>query len=158
MNLVPTCEKWRYRESFSVDGGNFDDAGLVSGSIKMILKEYGLASDVIRRVALVTYESEINMVSYAVRGTFHLRLEPAHVIIEAVDEGPGIPDIRLAMQRGWSTANDRIREMGFGAGMGLNNIRTFSDIFHISSYVGKGTRLKMIIHIGNTEDQKSGEG
>jgi len=158
MNPVPTCEKWQYRESFPVDGGNFDDAGLVSGSIKMTLKEFGLESDVIRRVALVTYESEINMVSYSIRGKIHLHLQPAHVIIEAVDEGPGIPDIRLAMQKGWSTANDRIREMGFGAGMGLNNIRTFSDIFHISSHVGSGTRLKMIIHIGNTEDQESGEG
>lgn len=158
MNPVPTCDNWRYSESFSVVGGNFDDAGLVSGRIKMILKGLGLGSDIIRRVALVTYESEINMVSYATGGKIHLHLQPAYVTVEAIDEGPGIPDIRLAMQTGWSTANDKIREMGFGAGMGLNNIRTFSDIFHISSRLGDGTRLKMIIRTGQKEIQEPGEG
>ncbi len=158
MSPVSICEKWLHKESFPVDGGNFDDAGLVSGRIKTILKDLGLANDVVRRVALVTYESEINMVSYAMQGKIELRLLPAHVTIEAADKGPGIPDIRLAMQKGWSTANDKIREMGFGAGMGLNNIRTFSDIFHISSQVGSGTCLKMIIHIPKNGERGSGDG
>lgn len=145
-----------YREIFAVHGGNFDDAGLVSGRIKSILRSRGLSNEIVRRVALVTYESEINMVSYAHRGQIDLALFPTHVAIEVTDEGPGIPDLRLAMQKGWSTANDRIRELGFGAGMGLNNIRTFSDVFHISSQMGLGTRLKMIIRLPPGESGTSG--
>ena len=151
------CKEPLYRESFPVDGGNFDDAGLVSGKVKTVLKEMGLVNDVVRRVALVTYESEINLVSYARHGRIELCVVPDHVAIEALDEGPGIHDIRLAIQKGWSTANDRIREMGFGAGMGLNNIRTFSDIFHISSEEGGGTRLKMIIRIPQDQNPQTGE-
>ncbi len=147
MGTVSNCEPMSYETSFSVDGGNFDDAGRVSGKIKTILKEMGIKKDVVRMASVITYESEINIVSYAKHGTIHLRVEPEYVQIDAADEGPGISDIRLAMQQGWSTATDRIREMGFGAGMGLHNIRSFSDIFHISSEVGFGTRLKMIIRI-----------
>jgi serine/threonine-protein kinase RsbT len=156
MSPVSGCNTPPCREIFPVDGGNFDDAGLVSGEIKSILKEKGLTNDVVRRTALVSYESEINMVSYARRGMIILQVLPGHVTIEAVDEGPGIDDIRLAIQKGWSTANEKIREMGFGAGMGLNNIRTYSDIFHISSEVGVGTRLKMIIHIPRHGEQQDG--
>jgi serine/threonine-protein kinase RsbT len=108
---------------------------------------------VVRMAAVITYESEINIVSYARHGMISLHVLPGHIEIEAVDEGPGISDIRLAMQQGWSTATDKIREMGFGAGMGLNNIRNFSDIFHISSDVGSGTRLKMIVHILREQDR-----
>ena len=144
---VCICEKQPYENSFTVAGGNFEDAGRVSGKIKTILKEMGIPKDVVRMAAVITYESEINIVSYARQGIIRLHVLPEYVVIEAVDEGPGISDIRLAMQQGWSTATDKIREMGFGAGMGLNNIRNFSDIFHISSDVGSGTRLKMIIRI-----------
>jgi anti-sigma regulatory factor (Ser/Thr protein kinase) len=153
MGAVSVCERWLYENSFPVDGGNFDDAGQVSGRIKTILKEMGIEHDVVRMAAVITYESEINIVSYARHGMISLHVLPEHVSIEAVDEGPGISDIRLAMQQGWSTATDKIREMGFGAGMGLNNIRNFSDIFHISSDVGSGTRLKMIIHIQQEQDR-----
>jgi serine/threonine-protein kinase RsbT len=156
MSPVSICSNRSYRASFPVDGGNFDDAGLISGEIKSLLKEMGLISDVVRRTALVSYESEINMVSYARRGKIILQVLPRHVILEAVDEGPGIDDIRLAIQKGWSTASEKIREMGFGAGMGLNNIRTYSDIFHISSEVGVGTRLKMIIHIPREGERQDG--
>lgn len=138
-------EKPLYDGSFSVVGGNFDNAGAVSSSIKTILKKIGLPSDVVRKAALVSYESEINIVSYARKGMIRLRVVSDCIMIEAIDEGQGIPDIELAMQPGWSTANQKIREMGFGAGMGLCNIKSFSDIFHISSEVGKGTHLKMII-------------
>jgi serine/threonine-protein kinase RsbT len=147
MGAVSVCEPLPYENSFPVTGGNFDDAGRVSGRIKTILKGMGVRNDVVRMAAIIAYESEINIVSYARQGMIRMRVLPTHVEIEAVDEGPGISDIRLAMQQGWSTATDKIREMGFGAGMGLNNIRNFSDIFHISSDVGSGTRLKMIIHI-----------
>ena len=138
-------EKPLYDGSFTITGGNFDNAGKVSSNIKTILKQIGLSKDVVRKAALVAYESEINIVSYARKGMIRLRVVPECIMIEAIDEGQGIPDIELAMQPGWSTANQRIREMGFGAGMGLCNIKSFSDIFNISSEVGKGTHLKMII-------------
>lgn len=134
-----------YDGSFSVVGGNFDNAGEAAGSIKTILKKMGLPSDVVRKAALVAYESEINIVSYARKGMIRLRVTLDSIMIEAIDEGQGIPNIELAMQPGWSTANQKIREMGFGAGMGLCNIKSFSDIFNISSEIGKGTHLKMII-------------
>jgi len=147
MGDVCICENRPYENRFSVTGGNFEEAGRVSGKIKTILKEMGIQKDVVRMAAVITYESEINIVSYARQGVIRLNVLPEYVEIDVVDEGPGISDIRLAMQQGWSTATDKIREMGFGAGMGLNNIRNFSDIFHISSDVGSGTRLKMIIRI-----------
>ncbi len=138
-------EKPLHEGSYTIVGGNFDNAGEVSSSIKTILKKMGISSDVVRKAALVAYESEINIVSYAKKGMIRLRVVPGCIMIEAIDEGQGIPDIELAMQPGWSTANQKIREMGFGAGMGLCNIKSFSDTFHISSEVGKGTHLKMII-------------
>jgi serine/threonine-protein kinase RsbT len=133
--------------SFNVEGGNFDMAGTVSTRIKSILKENGLPSDVVRRSAIVCYEAEINVVSYAKKGLINLTITPQTVEIEVHDEGPGIPDIQRAMQQGYSTANQQIREMGFGAGMGLFNIKSYSDQFDISSEVDKGTFLKMIILI-----------
>jgi anti-sigma regulatory factor (Ser/Thr protein kinase) len=138
-------EKPLYEGSFTVMGGNFDNAGEVSSNIKTVLKQIGLPKDVIRKAALVAYESEINIVSYARKGMIRLRVVPESIMIEAIDEGQGIPDIEQAMQPGFSTANQKIREMGFGAGMGLCNIKSFSDVFHISSEVGKGTHLRMII-------------
>lgn len=138
-------EKPLYEGCLIVVGGNFDNAGAASGSIKAILRQMGLSSDVVRKAALVVYESEINIVSYARRGMIRLHVVPDSIMIEAIDEGPGIPDIELAMQPGYSTASARIREMGFGAGMGLCNIKNFSDVFSISSEVGRGTYLKMII-------------
>ena len=152
MGIVSTCKQKIYENSFPVDGGNFDDAGRVSGKVKTILKEMGIQKNVVRMASVITYESEINIVSYARHGVIRLQVLPEYVQIEAMDEGPGISDIRLAMQQGWSTATDKIREMGFGAGMGLNNIRNFSDIFHMSSDVGSGTRLKMIIRIPQEQD------
>jgi len=138
-------EKPIYEGSFTVTGGNFDNAGEVSSNIKSVLKQIGLSSDVVRKAALVAYESEINIVSYARKGMIRLRVVSDCILIEAIDEGQGIADIELAMQPGYSTATDKIREMGFGAGMGLCNIKSFSDSFLISSEVGKGTHLKMII-------------
>lgn len=147
------CSGTLLTKSFPVSGGNFDDAGLVSGQIKTILKGMGFPSAVLRKTAIVAYEAEINIVSYARQGRIAIGILPRHVAIEAIDEGPGIADIRIAMQQGWSTANERIREMGFGAGMGLHNIRSYSDIFHLSSEVGVGTRLKMIIHVHTDREE-----
>lgn len=128
-------------------GGNFDEAGKVASQIKAVLKNLGFRMDVVRKASLVAYESEINVVSYARRGTINIIVTPRQVKIETTDEGQGIPDISLAMQEGYSTASAKIREMGFGAGMGLCNIKKFSDVFEITSEIGKGTHLKMIVHI-----------
>lgn len=138
-----------HESCFSVVGGNFDNAGKASSSIKAILKQIGLPGEIVRRASIVSYESEINIVSYAKKGFLRLRVLPESIIIEAVDEGQGISDVELAMQPGYSTATAKIREMGFGAGMGLFNIKSFSDVFYISSEVGRGTYLKMIINMNN---------
>ena len=135
-----------YQRSFYIQGGNFNYAGIVSTSIKSILKQMDFPGDVVRKSALVSYESEINIVSYARKGVIKLTVFSDIIQIEAIDEGPGIPNIELAMQEGYSTADYKIREMGFGAGMGLCNIKHFSDKFDLSSQVGKGTSLKMIIN------------
>ncbi len=132
--------------SFNIEGGNFNAAGTVSMRIKSILKEKGLPIDVVRKSAIVCYEAEINIVSYARKGTINLAVTPETVEIKVIDEGPGISDIELAMEPGYSTASQQIREMGFGAGMGLHNIKIYSDTFDISSEVNKGTFLKMIIN------------
>jgi len=143
---VHTTENNLHTHSFDIEGGNFSNAGSVSTRIKSILKQIGLPDDVVRKSAIVCYEAEINVVSYAKKGKIILTVTPKTIEIEVVDEGPGIPNIELAMKQGYSTANQHIREMGFGAGMGLHNIKTYSDTFNISSEVDKGTFLKMIIN------------
>jgi anti-sigma regulatory factor (Ser/Thr protein kinase) len=135
-----------YKNSFDIEGGNFSNAGAIATRIKSILKNMGLPNDIVRKSAIVCYESEINIISYAKKGKINLTVTPTTVEIEVVDEGPGIPNIELAMEQGYSTANQQIREMGFGAGMGLHNIKNYSDTFNISSEVDKGTFLKMIIN------------
>lgn len=134
------CEK-----SFSVEGGNFAAAGNVSSAIKGILKEIGLPKDTVRRAAIVCYESEINIVSYAKKGQIIIQADDRSVQIEATDEGSGIPDIEQAMKEGYSTASAQVREMGFGAGMGLSNMKRYSDDFFIASEVGVGTYVKMVV-------------
>jgi anti-sigma regulatory factor (Ser/Thr protein kinase) len=144
---VPETEHTAYTRSFYIEGGNFNYAGIVSTSIKSILKQMDFSGDVIRKCAIACYESEINVVSYARKGVVNLTISPDAIKIEVVDEGPGIPNIDLAMQQGYSTADQKIREMGFGAGMGLPNIKNYSDAFVISSEIGKGTRLLITINI-----------
>jgi anti-sigma regulatory factor (Ser/Thr protein kinase) len=134
-----------YDKTFSIEGGNFQAAGNVSSEIKSILKGLGLPKDTVRRAAIVCYESEINIVSYAKKGKIVLRADDRSVQIEAKDEGPGIPDIELAMKEGYSTATAQVREMGFGAGMGLSNMKRYADDFFISSEVGVGTYVKMVV-------------
>ena len=150
---VCATESILYKNSFDIEGGNFSNAGTVSTRIKWILKQIGLPDDVIRKSAIVCYESEINIVSYARKGKINLTVTPKTVEIEVIDEGQGIPNIELAMKQGYSTANQQIREMGFGAGMGLCNIKSFADAFQISSEVGKGTHLKMIIKANSSAIQ-----
>jgi len=132
--------------SFPVEGGSFNEAGKVSVEVKKVLKKIGIPRDVLRRAAIAIYESEINVISYAIQGTVNLQVTRDHILIDIQDIGPGINNIEQAMEQGYSTANDRIREMGFGAGMGLFNIKNCSDTFEISSEEGKGTHLKILIN------------
>jgi anti-sigma regulatory factor (Ser/Thr protein kinase) len=129
------------RESFEIQGRNFDKAGEVSSEIKVILKDLGIDAANLRRVVIVAYEGEMNVVMYADRATLTLILTDEDVNLEIKDEGPGIPDIELALQPGYSTASDEMREMGFGFGMGLPNMKKNSDEFRIESEVGKGTAV-----------------
>lgn len=133
--------------TFEILGGDFGHAGSVSTQVKEILKEVGIEPAVIRRASIVAYEAEMNVVMYAQKGTFTLRLTPGQIHFRIEDEGPGIPDIELAMQEGFSTATEEMREMGFGAGMGLPNIKKNADRFLISSLVGKGTMLSVYIFL-----------
>lgn len=132
--------------SFPVKGG-FENAGRVSSRVKTLLATRNLPKDIIRRAAIVTLEAEMNICSYAHHGTITVRILPHFLTIEAKDEGQGIRDIEQAMIEGYSTANDLIRSLGFGAGLGLSNMKRFSDTFRIISEVGKGTHVKMLIHI-----------
>ncbi len=144
---ITETENYLYTNNFDIEGGNFSNAGTIATRIKSILKEIGLPNDVVRKSAIVCYESEINVVSYARKGIITLTVTPKTVEIEVIDEGPGIPDIELAMKQGYSTASQQVREMGFGAGMGLYNIQCYSNKFNISSEVNKGTFLKIIVNI-----------
>jgi len=132
---------------YRIQGRDFVDAGIISSEVKKSLQGKGIPESIIRRIAVITFEAEINIISYAEQGTIQLFIEPDAIIIEANDIGPGIEDIDLALQEGYSTADDSIRELGFGAGMGLSNIKKFSDIFEITSDVGQGTRLKSIVKL-----------
>lgn len=129
------------REDFQVQGRNFDKAGEISSEIKVILKELGIDAACLRRVVIVAFEAEMNVVMYAERGTIALVLTDQDISLEVKDEGPGIPDIELAMKEGYSTASDEMRELGFGFGMGLPNMKKNSDEFCIESEVGKGTSV-----------------
>jgi anti-sigma regulatory factor (Ser/Thr protein kinase) len=129
------------KESYEIQGGNFDKAGEISSEIKVLLKDLVIDAACLRRVVIVAFEAEMNVVMYARRGTLTLILTDRDISLEVKDEGPGIPDIDLALQEGYSTASDEMRDMGFGFGMGLPNIKKNSDDFCIESEVGKGTQV-----------------
>jgi serine/threonine-protein kinase RsbT len=132
---------------FSVQGGNFSGAGGASSRIKNVLKQLGIQYDTIKRVAIASYESEMNIVAYATKGKLLVDISPGEIAITAQDIGPGIPDIEKALQEGYSTATPLIREMGFGAGLGLPNMQKAADEMVIESVVGEGTTVKMIFRL-----------
>lgn len=134
-----------FKSGHKVKGRNFSEAGRAANEIKKTLRSQGIPEEIVRRAAVVAFEAEVNIISYADHGTLFCHVTPVHISLEAIDRGCGIPDIDLAMQEGYSTADDTIRSLGFGAGMGLANIKKFSDTFDISSEVGKGTYLHSII-------------
>jgi serine/threonine-protein kinase RsbT len=129
------------RESFKIRGRDFEKAGEVSSEIKVILRDLSIDAANMRRTVIVAYEGEMNVVMYARQGTLTLVLTDDDISLEIEDEGPGIPDIEQALQEGYSTASDEMRELGFGFGMGLPNMKRNSDEFRIESDVGKGTRV-----------------
>ncbi len=132
---------------FDIDGDNFTSAGEASVRIKKVLREMGFSPDVIRRVSVAMYEGEINMVIHADGGTADVNVYCDRIEIVLADHGPGISDIDLAMQEGYSTAPDTIRSLGFGAGMGLPNMKRYTDDMKITSEVGKGTTVYMTVNV-----------
>ncbi len=133
-----------YRQEFTIREMDFIHAGEASIMVKNILKEVGAEAGLIRRAAIAAYEAEINAVIYGREGRMVLEMFEDRIVIQVVDKGPGIPDIELAMREGYSTAPPEVREMGFGGGMGLPNIKRNADELSIESEVGRGTRLKIV--------------
>jgi len=131
------------QKEFPVQGGSFTDAGLVSTEVKALLKQIGFEPRLVRRVAISTYEGEMNVVMHADRAVVRLAVTPQSIEVIIEDQGKGIPDISLAMQAGYTTATEEMRAMGFGSGMGLPNIKSNVDNLHIESVVGRGTTLRM---------------
>ena len=131
---------------YDVDGEDFTSAGEASAEVKKNLRLLGYSPETIRRVSIAMYEGEINMVIHAGGGVADVSIYTDHIEVTLTDNGPGIEDIELAMSEGYSTAPDAIRSLGFGAGMGLPNMKRYADEFSIESVVGKGTKVTLIIN------------
>ena len=132
---------------YPVDGGDLIEAGEASSQMKLTLKKLGLPPDIIRRASICMYEGEINMVIHADGGEAVVEVGMDEIIIRMIDTGPGIPDVDLAMKEGYSTAGPTARELGFGAGMGLPNMKRYADELTIDTEVGKGTVVTMKLKI-----------
>ena len=130
-------------KNFPVEAGAYTTAGEASTTIKRTLKQLGVTADVLRHVSVACYEVELNLVIHSLGGTLTLQVEPDKVTLISKDVGPGIPDIEKAMTEGFSTANEEARTLGFGAGMGLPNMKRYSDTFGIDSVVGQGTTIEL---------------
>ena len=135
------------KETYPVKADDMTAAGDVSARIKRHMKRLGIPSSIMRRVSVCTYEAEINLVIHSDGGQIDFEISEDRILVRARDVGPGIPDIDKAMTEGWSTASNEVRNMGFGAGMGLPNMKRNADEFQISSVVGEGTDISMIFHI-----------
>ena len=135
------------RLDFLIDGNNFDMAGEASSSVKRTLTKLGVAPPLVKRAAISMYEAEINAFIHGGGGSARVEISDEKIEMVVEDSGDGIPDLDLAMQEGWSTASDEVRTLGFGAGMGLPNMKKYSDEFDIQSAVGVGTTVKMAVRI-----------
>ena len=135
------------RFEYNIEAGNFTKAGDASSSFKKILKQLNVDPQVIKRIVVSLYEGEVNIVAHANGGKVICDVDTSRVNIQLIDKGPGIPDIEKAMQAGFSTASAKVREMGFGAGMGLQNIKNNADKFVLTSEVGVGTQLTIIVNL-----------
>jgi CBS domain-containing protein/anti-sigma regulatory factor (Ser/Thr protein kinase) len=140
---------------YEVKGQDFKQAGTSSSRLRRTLKRLGVRPDVVRRVAIASYEAEMNLVVFTAGGRIRAKVQPANVFLEVEDAGPGIEDLEKALQPGYSTAPQWVRELGFGAGMGLTNIQKSADSFDIQSELGKGTLLKVAFHT-NGENSEAG--
>ncbi|NOU59581.1 ATP-binding protein [Marinifilum caeruleilacunae] len=132
---------------FGIEGGNFSKAGSASSEVKKILKQLNVNPKIIKRTVVSLYEAEVNVVAHAFEGNMNVEIDPEKIVVKIEDKGPGIPDINQAMQEGYSTATPQVREMGFGAGMGLPNIKRNSDQMNISSTVDVGTQVEIINYL-----------
>lgn len=128
---------------FSITAGDYATAGQASTTIKRKLKQLGIDANVLRRISVASYEAELNLVIHSMGGKLKLKMSPEEIVLISDDVGPGIPDINKAMTAGWSTANEEARTLGFGAGMGLPNMKRNTDRFELTSEVGKGTYIEM---------------
>jgi len=128
---------------YIIEGGNFSKAGTASSLFKKVLKQLNVDPKLIKRTVVALYEAEVNIVAHAYNGVIRIDIDTERIYINLTDKGPGIPDIELAMQKGYSTATPEVREMGFGAGMGLSNIKANADSLRIQSEVGKGTTVEI---------------
>ena len=135
------------RFHFDVDGENFTSAGEASVAVKKKLRQLGFSPDVIRKVSIAMYEGEINMVIHANGGTADVEVTDDEIVIVLADQGPGIPNVEMAMQEGYSTARDNIRALGSGAGMGLPNMKKYTDEMEIDTEVGVGTTITMKVYL-----------
>ena len=133
--------------TYDIDGEDFTCAGDASANVKRKLRWLGMPPNVVRRVSIAMYEGEINMVLHANGGKAIVSVYPTHISIELIDKGPGIPNIDLAMKEGFSTASERARDLGFGAGMGLPNMKRYTDEMTIETEIGKGTNICMIVYL-----------
>jgi serine/threonine-protein kinase RsbT len=131
-------------QSYSIKGGDFAHAGFASSKVKKLLKQLDIDPAKIKRIVIAMYEAEVNIVAHSLEGNIFITIEKDKITMILSDKGPGIPDIGKAMVEGYSTASKEVREMGFGAGMGLSNMKRNSDLLEITSQVGEGTTVKMV--------------
>lgn len=129
---------------YKIEGGNFTNAGFASSEIKKVLKQLNIDFNILKKIVIAMYEAEVNIVAHAYKGIVKVDIDPYNIKVRFEDEGPGIPDIKQAMQEGFSTASNEVRQMGFGAGMGLSNINKNTDSLYITSEVGKGTVVEFL--------------
>ena len=132
---------------YTIEGGDFSKAGYASSAVKKVLKQLNVDSKVIKRIVVALYEGEVNVVAHAYRGSIEADISAERILVRIEDEGPGIPDIDLAMTAGYSTASAKVREMGFGAGMGLPNMKKNADELNVKSEVGKGTTVELVTYL-----------
>lgn len=131
--------------SYNIQGGDFTGAGKASSDVKRVLKQLNIDPVLLRKIAIAMYEAEVNVVAHACRGVMKVEFDQERIVVLVEDEGPGIPDISKAMEEGFSTASEQVRQMGFGAGMGLPNIRKNTDEMTLDSTPGVGTALSFIV-------------
>lgn len=133
--------------NYKIAGGDFSNAGTVASSVKKILRQLNIDHAVSKRIVIALYEGEVNVVAHAYSGIAHIEIDNEKIRIVITDKGPGIPDIPKAMEEGYSTASPQVREMGFGAGMGLSNMKKNTDIMNITSEPGEGTVVELINYL-----------